>query len=316
MLMYSFYFIFSFLFLTNSIGVKKSDNFELLTNVPDSSNIFSLNQNEDCNTNKFGHLEFEKLVNSSNLKNSMKVNNDVIVNGTVFTKKISTEKLIINGKGNLNGTLETKKVISDDITADKVNVNKITSPSGVLYVQGNVIIDTTQAPKNKKITLKGGSYSVSNISQWNLQEHDDFEEESLIEGWNYDKTNQCKEGGNKFLGGYCQLSNNEISKTYSLPEHSEIRVTASYHMFDNWEGEIGYMKIDNKIQWMRAGKTDPKKGINICGDKKINDPGYNLQIDISLPHTEDNVVVSFGSTLDKDSCNASFGVDDVMIYIK
>ena len=44
---------------------------------------------------------------------------------------------------------------------------------------------------------------------------------------------------------------------------------------------------------------------------------YNLRpIDITIPHKEKNIKVTFGTTLNKHPCIASFGIDDVMIFVK
>jgi hypothetical protein len=49
---------------------------------------------------------------------------------------------------------------------------------------------------------------------------------------------------------------------------------------------------------------------------------YNLfvfirrTVDVTIPHSGENVVVLFGSTLNKHPCEASFAVDDVIIYLK
>ena len=74
------------------------------------------------------------------------------------------------------------------------------------------------------------------------------------------------------------------------------------------------MKVDNEIVWMREGNND-SEGINVCGGKD-NDPAFNLLIDVVVPHTSNKVVLSFGATLQKDPCDASFGIDDVMLYFK
>jgi len=39
-------------------------------------------------------------------------------------------------------------------------------------------------------------------------------------------------------------------------------------------------------------------------------------IDVTIPHSEDTVKITFGTTLTKHSCIASFGIDDVMIFVK
>ena len=44
---------------------------------------------------------------------------------------------------------------------------------------------------------------------------------------------------------------------------------------------------------------------------------YNLRpIDITIPHIEKNIKIEFGTTLNKHPCIASFGIDDVMIFVK
>lgn len=87
-------------------------------------------------------------------------------------------------------------------------------------------------------------------------------------------------------------------------------------MFDNWNGEIGYMKINGKILWSKIGISNKNIGMNICGNEKYNDPAFNINIDINFPHNEENLEVSFGSTLNKDPCEASYGVGNVMIFAK
>jgi len=122
--------------------------------------------------------------------------------------------------------------------------------------------------------------------------------------------------GNLFIGGYCLLSKEEVSKKFFIGySHESIRVKASYHMFDNWNGEMGYMKINEQIVWAKEGKSNEKNGINICGGD-YNDPYFNLVIDVTIPHNESDVTITFGSTLDKDPCDASYGFQDVMLYIK
>ena len=51
--------------------------------------------------------------------------------------------------------------------------------------------------------------------------------------------------GNLFIGGYCLLSKEEVSKKFFIGySHELIRVKVSYHMFDNWNGEMGMKKME------------------------------------------------------------------------
>jgi hypothetical protein len=79
----------------------------------------------------------------------------------------------------------------------------------------------------------------------------------------------------KFLGGHCNFAFTDVTKTFKeLKKHSVLKINASFHMLDNWNGEKAYMKINDKIVWSRSGKHS-KKGLNICGGD-FNDPAFAL----------------------------------------
>jgi len=86
------------------------------------------------------------------------------------------------------------------------------------------------------------------VKQWAVTAHDDFEDaNSVANGWSDMSISSCSEGGNSFLGGHCLLSYQEVSKTYTLPKHEHLKISASVHMFDNWDGESVYMKVNDVI---------------------------------------------------------------------
>lgn len=158
--------------------------------------------------------------------------------------------------------------------------------------------------------------------------------------------------GNMFLGGHCEASSSEIRKVYTrLPPHSAVRVVGRFHFIDSWEGEAGYAKLDGRFKWTRHhGHTAVdaslntraaaarggvaaaqqvarraqaeeqsaaiKAGISLCGDETVAEHLFNVPVDVSVPHTGEEIEVVFGSLLDKDACHASWGVDDVEIYLR
>lgn len=99
---------------------------------------------------------------------------------------------------------------------------------------------------------------------------------------------------NYFLGGHCNLAADEISKMFvNLPAHEKIRIQATFHMFDNWQGEYGFMKIDdqrgifaffclffvyNFLVWKQNGFAPTFKTMNLCGNLDYDDPHMNLLI--------------------------------------
>ena len=118
------------------------------------------------------------------------------------------------------------------------------------------------------------SFIVQGVKQWSLAHHDDFDTAKSLSGWSDKRTSKC--GDNTFLGGHCKFSFHQVSKTYTnLPAHKHLRLNALFHMFDAWDGETAFAKVDGNIVWTKIGKSSSRSGINICrGD--CNDPAFAL----------------------------------------
>ena len=261
-----------------------------------------------------------------------KVFSDTIIKGNVNAEEIITDKLNINGEGTIKGEYLTNELETNTLKVNTVYTNKISGLKGFIQLNGDLIINGpeenieensqnlifTNLPQQiNNLLLKNEYYKVNGIKQWSLISYDDFSSSENIKDWSFQKLMSCNDNnGNLFIGGYCLLSKEEVSKKFFIGySHESIRVKASYHMFDNWNGEMGYMKINDQIVWAKEGKSNEKNGINICGGD-YNDPYFNLVIDVTIPHNESDVTITFGSTLDKDPCDASYGFQDVMLYIK
>lgn len=245
---------------------------------------------------------------------TMTINSDLTVTNSITTDSLTCKSANITGQLDLQNKLTANLIQSDSINTKVIFVEQIQSPTGTLTINGNLIINNDITTET--INMKGTSFILDGVTQWALVHHDDFETEKSLDGWSDKRTSRCREGGNTFLGGHCNFSFNEVSKVFkNLPGHSKIRVNAAYHMLDSWDGEMAYMKVDDVIVWTKRGIFDEKNGINICGGDH-NDPAFNIAVEANLPHNASEVKISFGSSLDEDPCNESFGVDDVMIYIR
>ncbi len=60
--------------------------------------------------------------------------------------------------------------------------------------------------------------------------------------------------------------------------------------------------------------TKVKKGINVCG-ASYPEGKLTSHINIIIPHVSDTITLGFGSTLDNDPLENSFGISNVQIYI-
>jgi len=198
---------------------------------------------------------------------------------------------------------------------DSLSIDKLYNDNQPIQILGGVTLTGIKSTK----PLKASSLIVTGYDQWQLVHHDDYEDEKSLRGWSLVEVSSCEPvSRNKFLGGHCLTSDKEMSKTYDLPEHSLVRIKANYHMLDNWEGENGYMKVDDKnTVWQKKGIAQKSSKImNQCGNTDHADPLMNRQIDKIIEHTGNTILVAFGSTLKKDPCQASYGVDDVQIFVK
>jgi hypothetical protein len=154
--------------------------------------------------------------------------------------------------------------------------------------------------------------------QWKLFINENFWTEP--QGWDSNAITTC--GGVHLLGGYCVSSTKENSKTFrDLPPHKKVRITATFHFIDAWTGESGYLKADigrdKALEYIWTDNYDhtlTKKAINICG-AKYGEGKFASPIDVVIPHIDDTLTLAFGSTLELDPCEESWGISNLSIYV-
>jgi hypothetical protein len=241
-------------------------------------------------------------------KKEMKINSDFTITGAVTATKFTADEAKITGNAHIGKTLKSSSINTDKITSQTLVSEKILSNTGVLTIEADLVINNDVLADT--VSVRGSSFVLEGVKQWGLVHHDDFEDHKSLEGWSDKRTSRCKNGTNTFLGGHCNFSYTEVHKVFkNLPAHEKLKINAAFHMLDSWDGEYAYMKIDDVKVWTQRGQHSPDNGIDICGGDS-NDPAFNIPIDVVIPHKNSEVKISFGSTLNEDPCNESFGVDD------
>jgi len=212
-----------------------------------------------------------KAIEDSSVK-EMKINSNLFVTGNITSADLIANDVTISGVLDVRNLIKTKQLKSNSMETNTLTTEFIKSPTGVLTIQGDLVLNNEV--DTDSLNVKATSFIVQDVKQWTLNSHDDFETKKSLEGWSDKRTNRCK-GKNTHLGGHCNFSFNEVSKIYkNLTHHENLRVNAAYHMFDSWDGETGYMKIDDEIVWTKQG-LHSDKGLNICGGD-YNDPAFNM----------------------------------------
>ncbi len=136
-------------------------------------------------------------------------------------------------------------------------------------------------------------------------------------GWSNSSTSTCGNPDKTLLGGCGHFAGGEVSKIYgNLPEHDAVRVKANYHFIDAWGGETAFAKLQNQYVWSDTfDQQSAKSGVNLCcGDAP--ESRFSVPIDVTLPHTEKTLQVTFGSTLTLSPAEQSWAISDVQVYVR
>ena len=168
-------------------------------------------------------------------------------------------------------------------------------------------------------TFINGNLKIKGINQWKLIYEENFDKS--IEGWSNKTISKCN--GITMLGGYCIFSKGETEKIYDkLPEHNMIRIQANFHFIDNWNGESGYLKINNgnngemNYIWIESYSAfEGNFGVNVCGGK-MPEGKFSSPIDVVVRHNKDSVKIAFGANLEMDPCDESFGISGIRIFVR
>ncbi|KRW98425.1 hypothetical protein PPERSA_12382 [Pseudocohnilembus persalinus] len=127
-------------------------------------------------------------------------------------------------------------------------------------------------------------------------------------------------GGIHMLGGYGLLADDQIEKQFTeIPSHQFIRIKANYHFIDSWSGETGYMKIgtkeNNEYIWTQSyDYNKAMDSINVCGSQ-YGEGKLTEHIDVTFRHSEQDLFIVFGSTLNNDAFDNSYGISNLQIYL-
>jgi len=211
----------------------------------------------------------------------------------VLGEGASTFTLAIDGDGNFVIRYGSKTTFS-------VDKNGNIQANGKLHTKGALRVD--------------GQLQYMGLSQFFLAAAEDFNKGAT--GWTNGTTSVC--GSSKaMLGGYGKFSGGEVSKTFrKLAAHKELRLKCNYHFIDAWEGETAYAKVDHMYVWTDSyDHNTAKAGINVCGAPAA-EAKFAVPIDVVIPHNATSVTVTFGATLDQSPFEQSWGVDDIMIFLR
>eukprot|EP00916_Digyalum_oweni_P002481 GHVL01004575.1.p1 GENE.GHVL01004575.1~~GHVL01004575.1.p1 ORF type:complete len:258 (+),score=16.72 GHVL01004575.1:83-856(+) len=158
---------------------------------------------------------------------------------------------------------------------------------------------------------------------WALLSLDTFD--SPASKWSQQERSFCGTSSDMFLGGHCKFASTTTAREWTdLPKHSIVRITGRIHFFDEWTGEAVHISIEGAKMWSHSHNWCPQIMTYICHNSGINSCGHDypdklsVYFDITYPHSSLKLKLAIGSTLNEniDPCDASWGVDDVAMYVR
>lgn len=112
-------------------------------------------------------------------------------------------------------------------------------------------------------------------------------------------------------------SGNALTKTYkNLGSHQFIRIVATVHFVDDWQGETAYLKVNGQYVWTDAhDQRASASQISICGRSQYPESKFTSNVDVTLPHTTDELTIEFGSNMEAGN-EAVFGISSIQIQTR
>jgi len=153
---------------------------------------------------------------------------------------------------------------------------------------------------------------------WTLVFSDDFESTPHA-GWSTSSTYACA-SWSTILGGYGNTAGTEIDITIDIfgVAHTEARVELEYIALDSWDGELAYVEADGTTLFSQNQNNHSSSYGEVCGWDRGYYGSYDSTwtVDETITHTDDELDLIAGSTLDQAPTDESFGIDDVMLWVR
>ena len=153
---------------------------------------------------------------------------------------------------------------------------------------------------------------------WTLVFSDDFES-TPDPGWSISSRYTCG-GWSTLLGGYGNMAGGELDNTIDLQgvTHTEAWVELEYIAIDSWDGEWAYVEADGTTLFSQYQNNHNDAYSEVCGWDRGYNGSYDSSwtIDDTVAHSASDLELVAGSTLDQDATDESFGIDDVMVWVR
>lgn len=99
-----------------------------------------------------------RITNIDSQPNPIKFNKDIETTGQITSNSIATKELVVNGNAVFASILYSNTTITDSIQTKELSTQSISSPTGLITINGDVII--TNEVTTDSVNLKTSSFVI------------------------------------------------------------------------------------------------------------------------------------------------------------
>ena len=167
----------------------------------------------------------------------------------------------------------------------------------------------------------------TNISIYKLDHqvkeiYENFEHEDY-NGWNL-KLNPFKDGDNYFMGRFSNKSSasNYLNKTFDFGiqnANKEVTISFDFYEIDTWNDELFSVYINDTLKFQKKYsyyRNDSGTRVHVAGSNpNYEDEKHTISISNLTLDSKGRLKLSFSTTLDSDTSNESWGIDNIEFFI-
>lgn len=244
----------------------------------------------------------------------------------------SLSQLVISPRGSKSAVL----ILGKPKSPNHVTLSLQNSGSFEITQNGEVFLSLADDELHMKhvnarsLASKHG-LTVNGISQWTLTHHDMFLEGKNQHDWITTTSRILNCAGLNILTGspaaedsFELLDDEEtprilLSKDFTIaPGVTAIRIVATVHYIDDWQGETAFLKVNGEYIWASSHQVHGSNGLNLCGGVDYPEERFSVPLDVIFSLAGDSleeVKVEIGSNV-SPSAQAHFGLSSLEIYTR
>lgn len=236
------------------------------------------------------------------------------------------------------------KVLVEGATGSEIEFKKGANSASITYDGTNINIENLNLVFDAGLNLPAGqTVNYNGIADWRLIDTDDFETD--YDGW---VAQERWDNATSVQYQRIQLSTNSSSPLYNnyvlrphingddalkkhlnltgVP-HTHVKVIFTYHFLDSWEGntqgESGFAGFSTASTptaqtymdcWLE--REQEERGLNYWTGALQSYDDYNKRVEMVIANASDNLWIIIASSLNQDSFNESYAIDNVEIWVK